>query len=203
MDAVEFCLFFYTTRKCISSHIKKPRGRKECTLGLWFHISGILSLSVSFFLFLMCWLHPWVCSMMVQGIMSRHDSTEEERWPCSCDSSSEGRKPSSKVLRQHYPPVPWLYLGHMTLPKPTMAEGIGITDTWLRTIVIPVGARVQFPQNMRSGGYRTRTEILLGRKKGRKCTPGRPPATSRQTSKVVSSGLERLSSFCAPTARAT
>lgn len=164
---------FYTVWKCVSSHIKKPGGRKECTLGLWFHISGIFFFFFSF-LFLMCWLHPQVCSMMLQAIMSRHDSPEGERWPFSCDSSSEGRKPFPKVPRQYYPPVPRLYLGHMTLPDTTMAKRIGITNTWLRTILIPGEARVQLPQGMRSGGYLTRTETLLGRKK---CNSCRQPAT--------------------------
>lgn len=175
-DTVVFCLFFIQCGNVLGHISRSPGGRKECTLGLWFHISGIFLFCFVFFsfLFLMCWLHPQVCSIMVQAIMSRHDSPEGERWPFSCDSSSEGRKPFPKVPRQYYPPVPRLYLGHITLPEPTMAKRIGITNTWLRTILIPGEARVQLPQGMRSGGYLTRTETLLGRKK---CNSYRQPAT--------------------------
>lgn len=172
MDTVVFCLFFIQCGNVLAHISRSPEAGRNAHWG-----SGSIFLEFSFFfsfLFLMCWLHPQVCSMMLQAIMSRHDSPEGERWPFSCDSSSEGRKPFPKVPRQYYPPVPRLYLGHMTLPDTTMAKRIGITNTWLRTILIPGEARVQLPQGMRSGGYLTRTETLLGRKK---CNSCRQPAT--------------------------
>lgn len=90
---------FYSTVKCISSHIKKPRGRQQCNIrALVPYIRNSLVFFYSVYsISIPCWFHPQVCSMMVQGIMSRYGNREEERWPSFCDSL-EGKKLSPKPL---------------------------------------------------------------------------------------------------------